>query len=186
MSAVGGLVLAAGGGRRLGRPKALLEIGGERLVDRAVRALREGGVEQVYVVQGAAELAVPGAVLVDNPDWAEGMAGSLRRGLAAVEQDAALVMLVDTPGIGGEVVARLVSAFGAGAAVAVATYGGVPGNPALISRQHWVEVLALATGDVGARAFLAAHPELVRRVECGDVGVPDDVDTLADLARFTP
>lgn len=185
MTTVAGLVLAAGGGRRLGRPKALLEVDGERLVDRAVRALREGGLPTVYVVQGAAPLHVPTAVVVDNPDWADGMAGSLRRGLAAVEQDAALVMLVDTPGIGGAVVARLVAAFREGARAVLATYGGVPGNPALIAREHWAEVLTLASGDVGARAFLAAHPELVRRVECGDVGTPDDVDTPEDLARFT-
>lgn len=185
MSTVAGLVLAAGGGRRLGRPKALLELGGERLVDRAVRALREGGLESVHVVQGPEDLHVPGAVVVDNPGWADGMAGSLRRGLEAVAGDAVVVMLVDTPGIGGQVVARLVDAFRDGAQAVVATYGEEPGNPALVAREHWAEVAALATGDVGARAFLAAHPELVRRVECGDIGTPDDLDTPADLARFT-
>jgi nicotine blue oxidoreductase len=184
VSTVAGLVLAAGGGRRLGRPKALLEIGGERLVDRAVRAQREGGVESVHVVQGAETLDVPGAVVVDNPRWADGLAGSLRCGLQAVPGDAVVVMLVDTPGVGGAVVARLVAAYRAGAGAVVATYGGEPGNPALIAREHWAEVSSLATGDVGARAFLAAHPDLVRRVECGDIGAPDDLDTPEDLARF--
>ncbi|MFT2019513.1 nucleotidyltransferase family protein [Streptomyces sp. 796.1] len=86
-----GLVLAAGGGRRLGgRPKALLDHGGRPLVERAVRALRAGGcAPAVYVVLGAAAEQVraradlAGCVLVDNPDWPTGLASSLRAGLAA-------------------------------------------------------------------------------------------------------
>jgi len=183
---VAGLVLAAGEGRRFGGPKAIAQVHGERLVDRAVRALREGGVESVYVVQGAVALDVPGARVLDNPDWASGLGGSLRCGLEAVVEDAVLVMLVDTPGVGSEVVLRMVDAFRSGARVAVATYGGKPGNPALIGREHWPEVAGLAVGDVGARAFLSRHPELVRRVECGDVGFPDDLDTPDDLARVSP
>jgi CTP:molybdopterin cytidylyltransferase MocA len=54
----------------------------------------------------------------------------------------------------------------------------------LISREHWAEVAALAAGDVGARPFLRAHPELVTHVECGDTGRPDDIDTPDDLARL--
>ena len=137
---VAGLVLAAGEGRRFGGPKALARVAGERLVDRAVRALREGGVDSVYVVQGAVDLDVPGARVLDNPDWASGLGSSLRCGLDVVPDDAVLVMLVDTPGVGGEVVRRLMDAFRAGARVAVATYGGVQGNPALIAREHWAGV----------------------------------------------
>ncbi|MER0241511.1 NTP transferase domain-containing protein [Streptomyces sp. HSW2009] len=88
-----GLVLAAGGGRRLGgRPKALLDHGGRPLVERAVRALRAGGcAPAVYVVLGAAAEQVraradlTGCVLVDNPDWPTGLASSLRAGLAAAD-----------------------------------------------------------------------------------------------------
>jgi nicotine blue oxidoreductase len=182
---VDGLVLAAGQGRRFGGPKAVARVGGERLVDRAVRALRVGGVDSVYVVQGAVDLDVPDARVLDNPDWASGLGSSLRCGLDAVAGDAVLVMLVDTPGVGGEVVRRMVDAFRAGARAAVATYGGAPGNPALIAREHWADVAGLAVGDVGARAFIALHPELVHQVECGDVGSPDDLDTPEDLARLT-
>ena len=55
----------------------------------------------------------------------------------------------------------------------------------LLAREHWPEVIALATGDVGARPFLHAHPDLVTLVECGDTGEPDDLDTLEDLARLS-
>lgn len=184
---VAGVVLAAGEGRRLGRPKALLEVKGVRLVDRAVGVLRDGGVGEVVVVAGAQPLEVPGARVVGNPDWPSGMGSSVRLGLASLADgpaDAAVLMVVDTPGVGAEVVARLVAACRAGASAAVATYGGRQRNPALVAREHWPEVIRLATGDVGARAFLTAHPDLVTPVECGDVADPADVDTPDDLARF--
>ena len=181
-----GLVLAAGSGSRLGMPKAVVEIDGERLVDRAVRTLRAGGCAAVIVVLGAAEVPVPGAAVVLNPDWATGMGSSLRVGLAALpaDADAAVVQLVDQPLIGGEVVARLIAAHAAGAAVAVATYAGKRRNPVLLARSTWPEVSELAVGDQGARPYLAAHPEAITAVPCDDLGAPDDIDTPADLARF--
>jgi CTP:molybdopterin cytidylyltransferase MocA len=181
---VAGLVLAAGEGRRLGTPKGLVEVGGRRLVDRAVSVLQDGGCAPVVVVAGAAELAVPGAVVVPNPDWPTGMGSSLRVGLAALSAEAVVVTLVDTPGVTAAVVDRLVTACAAGADIAVATYDGEPRNPVLLARAHWAEVAELAVGDVGARAFLAHHPELVTPVECGDVADPADIDTPADLERF--
>ncbi|HEX3826954.1 MAG TPA: nucleotidyltransferase family protein [Sporichthyaceae bacterium] len=182
---IGGLVLAAGSGSRLGRPKALVEVGDERLVDRAVRTLRDGGAEPIVVVLGAALAEVAGAVVVENPDWATGMGSSLRVGLAALptDGDAVVVSLVDQPDIGPAVVARLIDAFAAGATVAVASYSGKRGNPVLFARSTWDEVAALAKGDVGARPFLAAHPELVTPVPCDDIADPADIDTPADLAR---
>jgi CTP:molybdopterin cytidylyltransferase MocA len=185
---VAGLVLAAGGGSRLGTPKAAVDVGGERLVDRAVTALRQGGCAPVVVVLGAARVDVPAAHVVTNDDWRSGMGSSLRRGLAAlgeVEATAVVVTLVDTPGVTGAVVDRLVTACAAGADVAVATYGGEPRTPVLLTRAHWPEAAEMAVGDGGARAFLRAHPHLVRHVECGDVGSPDDIDTPEDLARFS-
>jgi CTP:molybdopterin cytidylyltransferase MocA len=120
-------VLAAGEGRRLGQPKAMLEFDGERLVDRTVRVLVEAGCTPVYVVAGAAPLVdvaqvSPPVCVVDNPDWSTGMGSSVRRGLAAVGEEAVVVMVVDTPGIGAVAVRRLIDAFVAGATVAVATY----------------------------------------------------------------
>src|SRR5689334_20390152 len=86
-----GLLLAAGGGRRLGgRPKALLEHRGRPLVEHAVGVLRAAGCDRIHVVLGAAADTVrehaelPGCVLVDNPDWAQGMGSSLRAGLASL------------------------------------------------------------------------------------------------------
>ncbi len=125
--------------------------------------------------------------MVHNPDWPTGMGSSLAVGLRAVPDGcpAAVVALVDQPLIGAAAVRRLIAAHAAGAAVAVAAYQGRPRNPVLLAREHWPEVIALAAGDVGARPFLRAHPDLVTLVECADTGQPDDLDTPADLARLT-
>ncbi len=181
-----GVLLAAGAGRRLGRPKALVEVGGARLVDHGVRVLADGGADPVVVVTGAAPVTVPGVIMAVNPDWASGMGSSLAAGLRAVPEGcaAAVVALVDQPLVGPEAVRRLIAAHAAGAGVAVAAYQGRPRNPVLLARGHWPEVLRLAVGDVGARPFLRAHPDLVTVVECGDTGQPDDVDTPEDLARL--
>lgn len=188
MSGVAGLVLAAGAGRRFGGPKALATIDGERLVDRAVRTVRDGGADPVYVVAGAAPLAVAGAVVVDNPDWVTGMGSSLRAGLAALpdDSDAVLVVLVDQPGLTAAAVARLLDTAGRTGpdTVAVATYGGQQRHPVALGRHHWTEVSDRAVGDVGARPFLAAHPDLVTPVECGDVADARDLDTAEDLESF--
>ncbi|WP_031078397.1 nucleotidyltransferase family protein [Streptomyces sp. NRRL WC-3742] len=190
---VAALVLAAGGGRRLGgRPKALIRYGGRPLVEHTVAVARAGGCPEVVVVLGAAAAQVrttahlPGCRLVANPDWASGMGSSLRAGLAALPPgvSAALVLLVDTPGVTPAAVARLLAAHRAGAELAAAAYGGRRGHPVLIGARHFAEAAAGAHGDSGARALLAAHAAETALVECADVAVPDDLDTPADLARW--
>jgi CTP:molybdopterin cytidylyltransferase MocA len=188
-SGVAGILLAAGGGSRLGRPKALVEIGGRTLAARGVSLLRAGGADPIVVVTGAAPVELPGVTLVTNPDWRTGMGSSLVAGLSAVRDladescPAVVIALADQPLIGPEAVRRLIAAHAAGAAVAVAAYDGRPRNPVLIGRAHWAEVLATTSGDAGARPFLRAHPDLVTAVECAGTGRPDDIDTPDDLAR---
>ncbi|MFF1790833.1 NTP transferase domain-containing protein [Kitasatospora sp. NPDC058243] len=191
---VAALVLAAGGGRRLGgRPKALIRYAGRPLVEHAVAVVRAGGCTDVTVVLGAAGERVrstahlPGCRLVANPDWAGGMGSSLRVGLAALapEVSAVLVMLVDTPGVTAAAVARLLAAHRAGAELAAAAYAGRRGHPVLIGARYFAQAAAGACGDAGARTLLAAHPDAVTLVECADVAVPDDLDTPADLARWS-
>ena len=179
------MLLAAGEGTRLGTPKALVELGGRRLVDRGADLLRDGGTTPVVVVTGAAPVTVPGVVLVPNPEWRTGMGSSLAAGLRALpaESPAAVIALVDQPLIGAGVVRRLVAAYLDGAELVVAAYHGRARNPVLLARRHWAGVIAAAEGDTGARPYLRAHPGLVTLVECADIGAPDDVDTPEDLAR---
>ncbi|MET9551760.1 nucleotidyltransferase family protein [Streptomyces sp. NPDC006645] len=194
-SPVVGLLLAAGGGRRLGgRPKALLPHRGRPLVEHAVRSLREGGCERVHVVLGAAtdevraRAELPGCVLVDNPEWAAGMGSSLRAGLASLKaapaHAAALVLLVDQPGIGPAAVARVRAAYRSPGTLAAASYGGERGHPVLFGADHLAGVAADATGDQGARGYLRSHARDIVLVECGDVAEPYDIDTEEDLSHL--
>jgi nicotine blue oxidoreductase len=182
---VAGLVLAAGAGRRYGRPKALVEYDGTRLVDRAVETLRAGGAGPVVAVLGAAADRVRAAArladctVVDNPDWDTGMGSSLRIGLTALAGTgavAAVILLVDTPGITAEAVRRVASR-AAPAALAMGGYGDRRSHPVLLGRDHWPGVAGLAVGDTGARPYLNAHAAAVEVVPCGDVADDYDMDT---------
>jgi len=206
---IAGLLLAAGAGRRYGQPKALVDSGSGPWVRRALDALAGCGPRVVVVGAGADQVIalLPDDVrIVRNPAYAEGMGSSLRAGLLALTGltgpspapghraqrsgsgdrvapviDAALVMLVDLPGVGGPVVRRVCAAAGpvldARKALLRASYDGTPGHPVLLGRDHWAGVIATAAGDSGARDYLRAHPPTL--IECGDVGSGQDVDTPA-------
>ena len=214
---VAGLVLAAGGGSRLGRPKAEVVVGGRRLVDLAIGSCARAGMNPVVVVLGAVWLTpmpladsldadsldadsldadipdapdadapdAPEIWLVENGDWATGMASSLKAGLAALELDpgidAVVVTLVDTISVGEQHLRRVGSALKAGATAVVATYHGSPRTPVGLAREVWADVAGIVTGDEGARGWLRAHSDLVTNVECADLGSWTDIDTPADL-----
>ncbi|RTL64715.1 MAG: nucleotidyltransferase family protein [Pseudonocardiaceae bacterium] len=184
-----GLLLAAGAGRRMGGPKALVRLDGRPLVLRAVDVLRAAGCAPVVVVVGAAAdevraLLPADVTAVEAEGWADGMGASLRAGLAALGEgvDAAIVHLVDLPGVTAAAVARLGAAGASRTDLARAAYDGRAGHPVLLGRDHWAAVSESATGDAGARGYLAGNPDVVL-VECGDVAEPDDVDTPEQLAR---
>lgn len=172
MTSIAGLVLAAGAGVRAGGPKALLrEPGGASWIELSVTALLDGGCDRAVVVLGAQQQlardlvpADPRVTITVAEHWAQGMSASLHAGLAEVHEDAALVTLVDLPGLS----ARVVEAVAAGSSVAAlhqATYGGRPGHPVLIGRNHVAAVIASLEGDHGARPYMVAHG--VVEIECG-------------------
>lgn len=173
---VAGILLAAGAGTRYGQPKVLAHQG--EWLRAAVHALTDGGCHDVVVVLGAAVVDVPPpARAVVVADWATGMSASLRAGLvAAGEADFGVLHLVDTPDVGAEVVARVLSAARSSASgLARATYQGHVGHPVVIAQPHWAGLRSTLHGDQGARAFLKDRADVVA-VECGDLATGVDID----------
>jgi molybdenum cofactor cytidylyltransferase/nicotine blue oxidoreductase len=182
-------ILAAGRGERLGGdvPKPLLQLRGRALVSWALAAATATELRPVVLVVGhasgeVAREATEGVVVVRAHRWSRGIARSLRAALGVVEPyrqvTALCVGLADQPLVGSGAYSRLAAAHADGAELAVATYGGVRGNPVLLGRSLWAEANALDS-DTGARALMGAHD--VTEVDCTGTGDPRDVDTIDDL-----
>lgn len=169
-----GVLLAAGAGKRYGSPKVLAD--GGRWLEIAVRALRDGGCEEVLVVLGAADAPMPdGARAVHVSDWASGMSASLTGGLAAAgDASFAVVHVVDTPDVGSEVVRAVLKAAQI-SGLARAVFDGSPGHPVVFGREYWDEVITVSTGDKGARDFLRGRSDVVL-VECSEWATGVDHD----------
>jgi molybdenum cofactor cytidylyltransferase len=186
-----GLVLAAGGSTRMGRPKQLAELDGRPLLAHVLAAAEDAPLDRVVVALGGAAGEVLDRVDLGRAEplviegWDAGMGHVLAAALAAATDNwrAVVVLLGDQPLVAGRAVARVVEAWRAGAGpVVTATYGGRPGHPKLFDRRLLPELLRL-TGDTGARDLVAAHPEWVHRVEVGDLASDADIDVEADLER---
>ena len=184
--AVAGLVLAAGAGTRMGGPKALVhDPDGTSWLVRAVSSLADGGCAGVTVVLGAgldqARLLVPrGTGIVVAEDWASGQSASLCAGLRALastesDTEAVVVTLVDLPDQTSSVVRRVLAAGVGPETLSRAVYDNRPGHPVVLGRNHWAGVVAVATGDDGAKPYLREREVL--RVECGDLATGRDQDS---------
>lgn len=185
-------VFAAGRGSRLGgdASKPLLEWRGRPLVAWALDAALTSGLTPVLVTVGYraddVRATLPSWVeIVDNAEWDEGIAASLRAVLAALEPRAEVtavcIGLADQPRTGPEAYRRLAAAHEAGAQLAVATFDARRGNPVLLARSLWPQAMELR-GDAGARQLMQSVP--VTDVPCDGTGHADDVDTLEDLGRL--
>jgi CTP:molybdopterin cytidylyltransferase MocA len=179
-----GLILAAGSGSRMGRPKATLEIDGERLVDRAVSIFHEAGIKNVYVVLGAWQGFVPGATVVVNTNWETGMGSSLVAGLEAISENLEIIdvviSLVDLPGMTSEAIRKVAES---SQDIAMGEFSGKPGHPAKFARKHWQAIIDSAEGDFGARNFLKGRDD-VSYISLDHLATGKDVDTPEDLAGF--
>jgi CTP:molybdopterin cytidylyltransferase MocA len=186
-AAVGGLVLAAGAGRRFGSAKQLAMLDGRPLLEHALLAVADAQrVEQTVVVLGfraeeiLARVERHGAEAVICPGWEEGQAASLRAGVDALAgtSDAIVVVLGDQPAIDARAIDRVVDARDGSSPAVRAVYGGRPGHPVLLERQLFARVAGLR-GDEGARQLLSAVA--VRLVDCDGLGDDADVDTAEQL-----
>ncbi len=185
-----GIVLAAGAGRRMGGPKALIgPLADHRApLARVCEWVHEAGCHQVIAVIGAESARVRAVMqpeswldIVEASDWTQGMGASLRTGLAAASltsASAALVTLVDLPDVRSQIYRRVLSAAGsASGTLARASFDGRPGHPVVLGRDWWESVAASAVGDRGARELFATTPHTL--IECGDLGTGRDADAPA-------
>ncbi|OBJ86641.1 nucleotidyltransferase family protein [Mycobacterium asiaticum] len=176
MGVVAGVLLAAGAGRRYGKPKVLVD----GWLASAVAALRGGGCDVVLVVLGAAQVPLPDGIIgVTASDWQIGLSASVRAGLteaSAVGAEYAVLHVVDTPDVGAAVVTRVVQrALGSRSGLAQAYYGYRPGHPVVIARRYFDEVMACVAGDRGAGPFLRRRGD-VEVVHCEDLASGVDYD----------
>jgi molybdenum cofactor cytidylyltransferase len=187
------IVLAAGRSSRMGpRNKLLEDLGGRPIVRRTVEAALASRTRPVVVVTGYMGEAIAGALagldvkIVNNPDFATGMASSLKAGIAALPGglDGTIVALGDMPEVGPAHLDRMIAAFEPkeGRSIIVPVHGGRRGNPVLWSAELFAEMSGL-TGDVGARQVIAEHADSVVELDLGTRGVLVDVDTPEALAE---
>ncbi|MDP9493604.1 MAG: nucleotidyltransferase family protein [Actinomycetota bacterium] len=192
---IAAVILAAGRSRRLGRPKQLEPWGDTNLLGHVVARTNEFPVEEVWVVVGyesdriLAEVDLGEAGVVENPEWEEGIASSIRVGLDALTRlsrcDQALIVLGDQPAVPVQVVDELLASHArADRPVSVPKYRYTSGNPVLVDRLLWPRLMSLE-GDEGAGRLWQAHPEWVNEVWFSDLA-PRDVDTERDVVDMRP
>ena len=182
---VTGLVLAAGGSKRLGRPKQLLAYGDETLLGHVVGVARGAGFDQLIVAIGGAadhvraQVDLDGAEVVVNESYGEGCSSSIAAALAAVDPrtEVLVLMLGDQPGVSAHTVASLLAGRG-DAPLAVCRYDDGRGHPIAFARAVFAE-LADLHGDKGVWRLLDRRADEVAEVTIAGP-VPLDVDTPED------
>lgn len=193
---VAAVVLAAGMSRRMsgGVPKQLLRTEGKTLLERALENVQTSRVNETVLVLGAGageikqNLTTTGIQVVVNPEYQQGMGTSLRAGLAVLGSsvEAALIVLADQPFVRGETIDKLIAhRRESGAQIAIPLYRGFRGNPVLLDRSVFPELMNLS-GDVGCRAIFGNHTQNIIKVEVDDPGILLDIDTEEDLRRLEP
>jgi len=189
--AVGAVVLAAGGSRRMGQPKLLIRVGEEPMVRWASRAACAAALAEVVVVTGAAAEQMREALAglpvraVHNPRWEEGIGTSIGVGIRALSQEvkAALIVLADHPDLSTGVIDQVVRCFrSSGSPIVVPTWRGQRGHPVLFARAMFDDLLRLE-GDRGARQLLDRPGAEVSLVEIDDASIVEDIDTWEEYTR---
>jgi len=194
-SRVGAVILAAGRSTRMGEAKQLLPLGESTVLEQTLGNVRGAAIDEIVLVLGSSAetirqqlpiTAVEGLKVVVNQNYNEGMASSLRAGLSAVDPhiDAALIVLADQPFVRPETLDRIVDQhLSSGAQIVIPLYRGFRGNPVLLDRSVFHEVMAL-DGDIGCRAIFGNHLEGIVKVEVEDVGILLDIDNKDDYERL--
>ena len=191
---ISAIVLAAGKSKRMGRPKQMLAWQGKTLLRHVLESLMKSDADEIILVLGHEAEAIRKGLtefqikIVINPDYKQGMASSLRQGLLAMNptSEAFLVLLADQPGIGPEIMNRMIRDFQRAdpkRGIVRPVYQGLRGHPVLIGVKYLQEALQLQ-GDVGARQILMNHPEDIIEIEVDQDVVLKDIDTPEEYQKY--
>lgn len=192
---ISAIVLAAGQATRFGQCKQVLRLGGKTILDHALDNLRGSKIDDIVIVLGAHADEIREKVrllessverIVTNPDFASGMSTSIQAGLRALPEsaEAAMIVLGDQPFVTPRTIDLLIDEYRrTRASVVVPTYDGVRGNPVIVDRSLFGEMLGIR-GDVGCRAIFGEHVQSTAKVPVDDRGVLVDIDTREDFDTF--
>jgi molybdenum cofactor cytidylyltransferase len=191
-SRIGAVILAAGMSSRMGEAKQLLRLGENTLLGQVVENVRGSRVDEIVLVLGHAaetikeKLGIQGLTVVINDAYQQGMGTSLRTGLSALHAgvNAALIVLADQPFVRSATLDLLIDQYRrSNAQIVIPMYKGFRGNPVLLDRSVFSEVMALG-GDIGCRAIFGNHLEGIVKVPVGDIGILLDLDSKDDFQRL--
>jgi molybdenum cofactor cytidylyltransferase len=197
-SQVGAIILAAGKSTRMGEAKQLLRLGDGTVLGQTIENVRRSRMDEIVLVLGSSADAIrrqlpisllDGLKVVINPAYGQGIASSLRAGLSALDAQiaAALIVLADQPFVRPETLNQIAQLAhqhrSSRAQIVIPSYRGVRGNPVLLDRSVFAEVMALQ-GDVGCRAIFGSHTERILNFEVEDEGILLDIDNHEDYERL--
>jgi molybdenum cofactor cytidylyltransferase len=191
-SRIGAVILAAGKSTRMGEPKQLLKLGGKSLLEHTLSSVRAARISDVILVLGFAaqtishQVTAEGIKVIVNDAYRQGMGSSLRVGLSALDplMDAALMVLADQPFVRPETLDQIIDQYQqCSAQIVIPMYRGFRGNPVLLDRSVFPEVMALS-GDIGCRAIFGDHLEGIVKAPVDDIGVLLDIDSKDDFAKL--
>jgi molybdenum cofactor cytidylyltransferase len=192
---VSAVILAAGASTRMGQTKQLLPLGGTTVLAQTIDNVRSAGLVEIVLVLGASAEAIrrqlpqsllEGLKVVVNQAYRQGMASSLREGLSALDPQTggALIILGDQPFVRPQTLHQIMAGYHrSGAQIVIPSYQGKRGNPVLLSRSVFPEVMALE-GDTGCRAIFSNHLNAILKVEVEDPGILLDIDNQHDYDRL--
>jgi molybdenum cofactor cytidylyltransferase len=190
---VAAIILAAGKSTRMGEAKQLLRLGDGTVLGQTIENVRRSQMDEVVLVLGSSAEAIrrqlpvsllEGLKVVINPAYAQGMASSLQAGLSALDAqiDAALIVLADQPFIRPQTLNQI-AGHASKAQIVIPSYRGVRGNPVLLDRSVFAQVMELQ-GDVGCRAIFSSHTERTLKLEVEDEGILLDIDSREDYEQL--